>query len=142
MLFNSVSYLVFLTLAAAVFWLLPPPRRIWLLLAASIVFYGFWRPEFILLIVFSAYVDYVLAQKIGDEAQPGRRQFWLALSLATNLGLLGYFKYTYFVLGNVAALGGLLGRDWAFDPGLIILPLGISFYTFLSISYTVDVYRG
>lgn len=142
MLFNSVSYLLFLALASAVFWLLPTARRIWVLLTASVVFYGLWRPEFLLLIAFSAFVDYAFALKIGAEGHPARRKLWLVCSLAINLGLLGYFKYTYFVLGNLAALGGLFGRDLAFDPGTIILPLGISFYTFLSISYTIDVYRG
>src|SRR5579862_4458037 len=142
MLFNSLSYLLFLFLVAALYWVLPARRRIWLLLAASLTFYGLWRPEFVLLVMFSAFVDFWLALKIAHEKRPRHRTGWLVGSVATNLALLGYFKYARFILGNVGALGALLGQSWAFDPGTIVLPLGISFYTFVSVSYTIDVYRG
>jgi len=142
MLFNTLSYIVFLLVAVPLFWALRPAYRSWLVLAASLLFYGLWRVEFVALIAFSAFVDYCLALKIHREERAARRKFWLVLSLSTNVALLGYFKYTYFVLGNIAGAGALLGQDWRLDPGMIILPLGISFYTFLSISYTVDVYRG
>ena len=141
MLFNSVSYLVFLVVTVAAYWLLPPRQRIWLALAASLLFYALWRFEFVLLISFSAFVDYFFSLKIYDETHPKRRKVWLLCSLSINLGLLAYFKYTYFLLDNVSALGAMLGRDWVVHAGKIILPLGISFYTFLSISYTLDVYR-
>lgn len=111
------------------------------MLLASIAFYGFWRIEFAFLIAFSAFVDFYFSLKIHDENRSGRRILWLFLSLGINLGLLGYFKYTYFVTENIAALGSLMGKEWYFSPGTIVLPLGISFYTFLSISYTLDVYR-
>src|SRR5215469_6041274 len=100
MLFNSLSYLLFLFLAAALYWVLPAGRRIWLLLVASLIFYGLWRPEFVLLVMFSAFVDFWLALKISREKRPPRRAALLVCSLATNLALLGYFKYAYFVLGN------------------------------------------
>ena len=141
MLFNSVTYLLFLAAIAAGYWAIPSPYRRWLVLAASLVFYGFWRVEFVFLIAFSAYVDYYFSLRIYDEQRPGKRRLWLLSSLTINLGLLAYFKYTYFLLDNVSALGNALGQDWAYSPGTIILPLGISFYTFLSISYTLDVYR-
>lgn len=141
MLFNTVSYVAFLVLAVALYWALPVAGRKWLLLAASFLFYALWRVEFVLLIAFSAFVDYFFSLKIYDERHPLWRKAWLLCSLSTNLGLLAYFKYTYFFLDNMAGVGMLWGQDWRFDVGAIVLPLGISFYTFLSISYTLDVYR-
>ena len=142
MLFNTLSYVVFLAVAVLAYWVLRPAWRGWLILAASLLFYALWRVEFALLIGFSAFVDYFFALKIHGEARRSRRRLWLVISLSTNLALLAYFKYTYFALGNLAGAGDVVGQNWRFDPGTIILPLGISFYTFLSISYTVDVYRG
>ena len=130
-----------LAVIAAGYWSTPRRYRRWLILAASLVFYGFWRVEFVILIAFSAYVDYYFSLRIHDEQRPNRRKFWLLSSLTINLGLLVYFKYTYFVLDNISELGNALGQDWVYSPGKIILPLGISFYTFLSLSYTLDVYR-
>src|SRR5262249_19718570 len=88
------------------------------------------------------FVDFWLALRISREKRPRARAVWLLGSLATNLALLWYFKYAYFILGNVNAVGALFGQSWTFDPGMIVLPLGISFYTFVSVSYTLDVYRG
>ena len=141
MLFNSVTYLCFLTVIVSAYWLSPSHARRWLLLAASLVFYGFWRVEFVFLIAFSAFVDYFVSLKIYDEKHIGKRRAWLLTSLSINIGLLVYFKYAYFIADNISVAGKALGQDWTFSPGNIILPLGISFYTFLSISYTLDVYR-
>lgn len=141
MLFNTISYVFFLALVVPVFWVLPTAGRHWLILCSSIVFYALWRVEFVFLIMFSAWVDYYFSLRIHEEKRETWRKVWLLCSLTTNLGLLAYFKYTYFLLGNVQSLGRLFGADWSFDVGTIILPLGISFYTFLSISYTLDVYR-
>jgi alginate O-acetyltransferase complex protein AlgI len=142
MLFNSVSYVLFLIGVTVAFWLIGPRWRVWLLLAASAFFYGLWRPEFLLLIAFSAVVDFYLAQKIGEEHRAQRRRLWVVCSVSVNLLLLGYFKYAYFIAGNFEVLAHILGAEWSIKLGTIILPLGISFYTFLSISYTIDVYRG
>ena len=141
MLFNSISYLLFLTVVVGLYWLSPDRYRIWILLLASIAFYAFWRWEFVFLIAFSAWIDYFFSLRIYGASSPFRRKLFLLCSLSTNLGLLLYFKYTYFILENISFIGEHIGRDWRIDPGTIILPLGISFYTFLSISYTLDVYR-
>lgn len=142
MLFNTVSYLVFLLGAGGAFWLLPRRWCTWVVLAASILFYAMWRIEYVLLISFSAAVDYNFSLRIYDELNKARRKLWLICSLSTNLGLLLYFKYTHFILNDITTIGGLLGYSWVPPLGKIVLPLGISFYTFLSISYTLDVYRG
>lgn len=141
MLFNSITYLTFLVLVVLVCWALPKKVRLWLMLIASLAFYGFWRIEFLLLISFSALVDFWFSLRIYDEQNQDRRKIWLLCSLGINLSLLVYFKYTYFIFDNVVRLGDVVGQSWQFSLGKIILPLGISFYTFLSISYTVDVYR-
>ena len=141
MLFNSVSYLAFLLIAVAGFWALPPRWRQPLLLTASILFYALWRIEFVFLVAFSAFVDFFLSLKIHASEEPKRRLAYVLLSLSINLGLLAYFKYTYFILGNVAVVTGLSRATLFAAVGNITLPLGISFYTFLSISYTLDVYR-
>lgn len=141
MLFNTVTYITFLFAATVIFWLLPQKHRKWLLLFASLAFYAAWQWEFVFLIGFSALVDFYFSLKINDSRSPSRRKTLLILSLSINIALLLYFKYTYFITENIAAIGGALGSDWRIDPGHIILPLGISFYTFLSISYTIDVYR-
>ena len=144
MLFNSWGYLLFFTLAASLHWLLPHRARVHLLWVGSLLFYGMWRWDFALLIVFSALVDYFCAQRIHASDDNGVRRRWLTLSLSINLGLLVVFKYSYFLSDNLVAIAGLAGyqgqgiRDLGFE---IILPLGISFYTFQTISYSIDVYR-
>lgn len=141
MLFNTVSYVVFLVGAVIFYWTFPHDKRKWLLLVASLIFYGAWRWEFVFLISFSALVDYYFSLKIHDSRSPNKRRLFLVSSLSINIALLLYFKYTYFLLDNMTWVIRLFGYNWMVDVGKIILPLGISFYTFLSISYTVDVYR-
>lgn len=141
MFFNSISYLVFLFIAVVAYWLLPRRWGVTWLLWASVIFYGFWKIEFLALIVFSAFVDFYVSLRIHDATTPRKRKFWLCNSIFINLGLLVYFKYTYFIFDNIGALGNLFGRDWHFSLWKITLPLGISFYTFVSLSYTIDIYR-
>lgn len=142
MLFNSVSYIAFLAISVTAYWMLRGRLRVWFVLMASLFFYAMWRVEYVFLIAFSALVDWFFSLLIHRESQPGRRRLWLLCSLTTNLSLLAWFKYAHFLLDSVAGIGGLFGQHWALDIGNIVLPLGISFYTFLSISYTLDVYRG
>lgn len=140
MFFNSLSYIVFLIIAVGVYWLLPRGKQRWLLLA-SIVFYGFWKVEFLVLIIFSAFVDYYVSLRIHDARTQRGRKFWLFTSIVVNLGLLVYFKYAYFITDNIGFLGSLFGQNWFIHLWKITLPLGISFYTFVSLSYTFDIYR-
>jgi len=142
MLFNSLGYLFFLVLSVVSAWAAPAFLRKWIVLAASLFFYGSWKVEFLLLIVFSAFVDYFFALRIYKSADHVRRKLLLLCSLSINIGLLIYFKYTFFLVENINSLFDLLGSSYTYITiGHIILPLGISFYTFLSISYTIDVYR-
>ena len=145
MLFNSWGYALFLLLAVPIHWLLPHGRwRIGFLGACSVLFYSMWRWEFSLLVIFSACVDYLASARIHASERPAVRRAWLWTSLVLNLGLLVVFKYTYFIYDNVRLIGDAAGADMPAlaDLGVrIVLPLGISFYTFQTISYTIDVYR-
>ncbi len=141
MFFNSLTYIVFLLIFVGAYWLIPLKwGQRWLLLA-SIVFYGFWKVEFLVLIVFSAFVDYYVSLRIHDALTQRRRKLWLYGSVVIQLGLLAYFKYTYFIVDNTVMVGRLVGQGWQRTLWNITLPLGISFYTFVSLSYTIDVYR-
>src|SRR5213082_1866679 len=138
MLFNSFQYWIFFAIVAVLFYSVPFRVGKVLLLLASYVFYMWWDPRFIVLIVTSTVVDYFLG--IGLEATSGpRKKVLLAISLIVNLGLLGFFKYYDSFAGSLA---GLLHIPKSSVVLQIILPVGISFYTFASLSYTFDVYWG
>ena len=143
MLFHSLDYFYFLALALGVFWVLWRQRwlRLAVLLAASCVFYMAWRPEYILLIGGSTVLDFIVGHQIHVTEDPRKRKAWLGLSLLGNLGLLFAFKYYNFFAGELTE--GLQG--WGFDASLPLLeaalPVGISFYTFQTLSYTIDIYR-
>lgn len=141
MIFNSVTYIVFLILVVSLYWTLPKRPRLWLILLASSCFYGFWRPEFLFVMFASAATDYFVAKRLEAMEDVPRRKAWLLLSLGVNLGLLCYFKYLFFVMDSAAVTLRVLGLDVQAPALNIILPLGISFYTFETISYVVDVYR-
>jgi D-alanyl-lipoteichoic acid acyltransferase DltB (MBOAT superfamily) len=114
-----------------------------MLFLSGLVFYGFWRIEFIPVMMFNAFADYFIAIKIDsiDVHRKKERFRWLLLSLIINFGLLLYFKYLMFFSENINSLSSWLGADFNLPIYNIILPLGISFYTFESVCYTVDVYR-
>ena len=143
MLFVEFRFAWFYALAAGVYWLLANNvwRKRWLL-GCSYVFYGAWDPRFCLLIVFSTAVDYLVGWRLEGEADGSRRRRWLYLSLAVNLGVLGFFKYFHFFLDTAVGLLAFLGLPTAHRSTLqIILPVGVSFFTFQSLSYTIDIYR-
>jgi len=140
--FNSLVFLVFLA-SVLLLHSLPFPwklRKLNLLLA-SYLFYSAWNPPFVLLLWISTGVDWLAARRIAGTERPGLRRGWLLFSLSTNLGLLGAFKYGDFLVGNFSALLRLVGVEFQPATPDLILPVGISFYTFQSLSYTLDVYR-
>lgn len=145
MLFNSLSYLIFFAvtmLGAKLFTGVRWQHRF--LLVASVYFYASWNAFLVLLILVSAVADFWIARFMAAATSPGRRRVLLVVSLSSNLGLLGFFKYTNFALETFFTVHQWAGWHWLQQaPHLnIILPIGISFYTFQTLSYTVDVYRG
>jgi alginate O-acetyltransferase complex protein AlgI len=142
MLFCSQQFVLFFAAVFAVYWALPWRRgRVWLLLAASLLFYASWNHYLALLIAASTVGDYFLARGMDRFASPRARRALLALSLAGNLGLLAWFKYVNFFLQSVEDALALAGHAGSLPVLSVILPVGISFYTFEAINYTVDVYR-
>lgn len=142
MLFCSQQYLIFFSLIFCSYWSLPWQRvRVWLLLSASFYFYASWNPRLALLIASSSALDNLLGQMMESSGSRGKRCL-LGISLLINLGLLVYFKYVNFFLDSVQAGLRAAGVEVSFPVLSLILPIGISFYTFEAINYTVDVYRG
>jgi D-alanyl-lipoteichoic acid acyltransferase DltB (MBOAT superfamily) len=113
-----------------------------LILIASYVFYGWWDWRFLSLIIFSTLVDYFIGQGLDKENDLSKRKVLLWLSVIVNLGFLGFFKYFNFFLENFQSAFSLLGVEIGGKALSIVLPVGISFYTFQTMSYTIDVYRG
>jgi len=141
MLFNSLTFVVFFVVVLALHYL-PLAWRIKKinLLLASYLFYAAWNPPFVLLLWLSTLIDWFAARAIYRERRSGRRRAWLILSLAVNLGVLGFFKYGDFLLENWQALMATMGIDYQPAAWSIVLPVGISFYTFQTMSYSLDVY--
>ncbi len=109
---------------------------------ASYIFYGWWDYRFLGLLWSTTLVDYFAAKQLSRSHDPTRRRAWLILSITSNLTVLGVFKYFNFFVDSLASLLSLLGLPGSPHLLRIVLPVGISFYTFQSISYVVDVYRG
>jgi len=144
MLFNSIPFAIFLPLVFAVYWLLGPRRRQLqniLLIIASYIFYGWWDWRFLLLIAASSLVDFLIGLGLGKTEEQSRRKTLLVCSLVFNLGILGFFKYFNFFVDSFALLVTSLGLQANMPALRIILPVGISFYTFQTLSYSIDVYR-
>ena len=141
MLFNSFEYFIFLIcvlVAAAVLRKFHKPSEIWFLIAASAFFYGQWNWSYLLLIYVTIVVDYFLGLRIFFAEQPKK---YLIISLWVNLGILGFFKYANLLIGTTNNMLGIGGFDYHIQALDVLLPVGISFYTFQSLSYTIDVYR-
>ncbi len=142
MLFNSVDYLIFLPVVVALYFTIPVKWRWLLLLIASYFFYMCWKAEYLVLIMFTTAVDYYAALKMGQATSRKVKKRYLLLSLITNLGMLAGFKYLNFFSESVNMLFAEFDIVSVMPLYHILLPVGISFYIFQSLSYTIDVYRG
>jgi alginate O-acetyltransferase complex protein AlgI len=142
MIFHSLDYAVFLLVVFATYWFLPHRAQNLLLLVANYIFYGWVHPWYVGLLVFTCIVDYTAAR--GIEAQPAHRGKWLTLSLGANFSILFFCKYLdFFSGGHVLDVLHALGFTWLDQrDAAMLLPVGLSFYTFQNVSYVVDVYQG
>jgi len=141
MVFNSLHFLVFFLIVLSAYHLLSHRRQNWLLLVASYYFYAAWDWRFLGLLIASTLIDYVCALAIDRAENPRRRKLLLTLSLGFNLSMLGFFKYFNFFAGSLHGLFALAGWQLDFFTLKVLLPIGISFYTFMTMSYVIDVYR-
>jgi alginate O-acetyltransferase complex protein AlgI len=141
--FNSLAFLRFFAVVFTVYWFLPwrPIRVLWLL-AASYFFYASWSKELALVVASTSLMDYLLGRGMDATSRPWLRRALLFTSLAVNLGLLCYFKYVNFFLDSLRSALRAAGANPSIGVLEVIIPFGISFYTFEAISYTIDVYRG
>lgn len=146
MIFNSLHFLVFFPIVVLLYMVIPARvKYIWLLIA-SYYFYMSWNPKYVILIVFSTAVTWLSGILLDSKKECGQTKTWkkavVAVSFIVNLAILGFFKYFNFFLDNLNRLLGHINVQAISNPFDVILPVGISFYTFQALSYTVDVYRG
>ena len=142
MLFNSYIFWIFFLLVMLLYRQMNHRQQNRMLLVASYIFYGYWDYRFLSLIFISTVIDFIASKKITANDDAGCRKRWLLLSVVFNLGMLGFFKYWNFFIGEVSASLSMMGIDASLPLLHVVLPVGISFYTFQTMSYTVDVYRG
>ena len=143
MLFNSLSFIVFLVVVLLLYYskVLQWTSKKRMLLIASYLFYAMWNPPLVVLLWISTVVDWTAGKKLAIETNQKKRKLWLLLSLCVNLGFLAFFKYGDFLLENFTTLVNTIGINFEAQPMDIILPMGISFYTFQTMSYTIDMYH-
>ncbi len=141
-LFQDFEFMLFFIALFALYWLLPQKLKNPLLLLASYVFYCSWNWKLLSLILISTYIDFFCGMMIPRAKTAKSKKWFLLLSLITNLSLLGFFKYFNFFVENLVALLNSVGIHASYTALNIILPIGISFYTFQTLSYTIDIYRG
>ena len=140
MLFNSLAFFAFIGIFYPVYFLLKGKARLWLCLVGSYFFYGYLDPRFLLIIITSTLIDYSIGLMLDKEVEEKRRKRLLTISMVVNLGFLAIFKYFNFFVESFQDLVLSMGMTPSFNTFNIILPAGISFYTFQSMSYTIDVY--
>ena len=144
MLFNSLDFAIFLPIVFVLYWFVLNKNlrhQNILIAVASYVFYGWWDWRFLSLILFSTLVDYLIGVSLGKEQNLSKRKILLWVSILVNLGFLGFFKYYNFFLDNFKSAFSFFGQEINSNSLNIILPVGISFYTFQTLSYTIDVYK-
>ncbi len=142
MLFNSLPFFVFLPIVALLYFIIPLKLKTYWLLAASYFFYMCWSPEYALLLFTSTLITYIAGLCIEKFSKPQHKNWVIAISCILNLSILGFFKYFDFALKNINIALGALNLSALAPTFQIILPVGISFYMFQAIGYTIDVYRG
>lgn len=141
MLFNSLGFIFFLIIVLILYYSpIKWKAKKWVLLIASYIFYGLWNPPLILLLWISTMIDWTAGNILYKTNDKRKRKFWLFLSMFVNLGFLAFFKYGGFLLENFTAIINVMGFDYNPVAPSIILPMGISFYTFQTMSYTIDMY--
>ena len=142
MLFNSLSFVVFLVIVLALYYskIFNWTFKKRMLLFTSYVFYGLWNPPLVILLWISTVIDWITGKQLATEENKRKRLLWLLLSMVVNLGFLFFFKYGNFLLENFTLLMNFVGIEYKALPMDIILPMGISFYTFQTMSYTIDMY--
>jgi len=141
MLFNSIEFFLFFPIVTALYFLLPHQWRWLMLLIASCVFYMFFVPAYIFILLATILVDYVAAIQIEKKSKPHARR-WLIGSIISTCLILAVFKYFNFFIGNFNGIANLIGWNYSLNTLSILLPIGLSFHTFQSLSYVVEVYRG
>ncbi|MEQ8241310.1 MAG: MBOAT family protein, partial [Cyclobacteriaceae bacterium] len=144
MFFNSVDFAIFLPVVFMLYWFVLKgniQHQNLLIVVASYVFYGWWDWRFLSLIIFSTIVDYSVGLFLSKEEKNISRKYLLWTSVIINLGILGVFKYYNFFLDNFIAAFSFFGVEFTGNSLNIILPVGISFYTFQTLSYTIDIYK-
>ena len=144
MLFNSLEFFIFLPIVFTLYWLIGNKRikqQNLLIAVSSYVFYGWWDWRFLFLILFSSLLDYTIGLKLNSEDKPSKRKALLWVSICVNLGFLGFFKYYNFFVDSLIESFTFFGSELSINTLNIILPVGISFYTFQTLSYTIDVYN-
>jgi D-alanyl-lipoteichoic acid acyltransferase DltB (MBOAT superfamily) len=144
MLFNSIDFAIFLPIVFVLYWFVTNhdlKLQNFLIFASSYLFYGWWDWRFLSLIIFSTLVDYLVGRKLGTEENQTKRKVLLWISIIVNLGFLGFFKYYNFFLDNFTTAFTFFGTEINANSLNIILPVGISFYTFQTLSYSIDVYK-
>ncbi|EKD26708.1 MAG: alginate O-acetyltransferase AlgI [uncultured bacterium] len=144
MLFTDINFIfIFLPVVLILYWTLKNANaRLWVLLISSYIFYGYWNYKFTFLLFITTFVDYAIALKIDGTENKKHKLYYLILSLTSNLSFLGFFKYYNFFTDNLNQVLTQLSMQSFFPVLNIVLPVGISFYIFQSMSYTIDVYRG
>jgi len=144
MIFNSNIFILFFTVVLLLYWLIRNNQgyRDWLIVVSSFIFYGTWDWRFLGLLIITGGIDFVCAYKISTSPQLTTKKRWLMFSIVSNMGTLGFFKYSGFFLDSAFQIFEIFGLQSTRPVLAIILPAGISFYTFQALSYTLDVYRG
>jgi alginate O-acetyltransferase complex protein AlgI len=145
MLFNSITYFFFIVIVFALYWSVLKKNFKWqnlFLFAASYCFYGWWDVRFLVLIFISSIVDFFLGRAIYRQPEKIKKRYLLLICMFINLGMLGFFKYFNFFIETFSSLSVKIGLQPNLHTLQIILPVGISFYTFQSLSYSIDIYRG